>query len=232
MELVKFWSALGYLIVYASARPNVMKQVVRSWLDAHGFPASLCLFVEGLSTPEKNMSKKYTMLKQLSETMNLHFFAAYGSHKDLAMYSNLRVSADSIFIFPDRIVSSRSKNAPNSSLPCVTIPKSGISKHLNDLRLQSEELMAKFPLQFAIQSTRRSPDPRMNNSGTAYVYFDAESAGSSSKSPKVKTKKLRDTLKRESTADFRQSKAVDKQHTSKADHPPVENRSSRSTGSL
>lgn len=152
VELVKFWAALGYLVVYASARPSVMKQVVSSWLDVHGFPHSVCFFVEGLHTPDKSMSLKLRMLENFSQLCNVSFYAAYGSQKDVSMYSTLGVEPERTFIFPDRMTSS-SKQSLSSQY--VTIPRNGIPTHLAELKMTSQELTAEAPLNFAMQSTRR-----------------------------------------------------------------------------
>ena len=153
VELVKFWAALGYLVVYASARPSVMKHIVSSWLDIHGFPHSVCFFVEGLHTLDKSMSLKLKMLENFSHSCNVSFYAAYGSQKDVHMYSTLGVEPDRTFIFPDRMTSS---GKYSQSGKFVTIPRQGIPTHLAELKMTSQEITAESPLSFAMQSTRRT----------------------------------------------------------------------------
>ncbi|CAN7986854.1 unnamed protein product [Ixodes hexagonus] len=96
VDVVRHWQELGYLIIYITGRPDMQQQRVVSWLAQHNFPHGLVSFAEGLST--EPLRHKASYLRHLQTHAEVVYHAAYGSAKDIAVYSALGLSKDQIFI--------------------------------------------------------------------------------------------------------------------------------------
>ena len=96
VDVVRHWQELGYLIVYVTGRPDMQLLRVVSWLSQHNFPHGLVSFADGFSTDPLRHKAEY--LKGLINDQRLIIHKAYGSAKDITVYSSLGLSPDDIFV--------------------------------------------------------------------------------------------------------------------------------------
>ncbi|KAK8391715.1 hypothetical protein O3P69_017322 [Scylla paramamosain] len=96
VDVVRHWQELGYLIIYVTGRPDMQQQKVVSWLAQHNFPHGLVSFADGLSRDP--LGHKADYLRGLIQDHALQVVAAYGSAKDIAVYSSIGLKPEQIFI--------------------------------------------------------------------------------------------------------------------------------------
>ncbi|CAL8318284.1 unnamed protein product [Lota lota] len=96
VDVVRHWQDLGYLIVYVTGRPDMQKQRVVAWLSQHNFPHGIVSFCEGLV--HDPLRHKANFLKSLICEAHMKIFAAYGSTKDISVYSSIGLSPSHIYI--------------------------------------------------------------------------------------------------------------------------------------
>ncbi|EJW88443.1 retinal degeneration b protein [Wuchereria bancrofti] len=94
VDVVRYWHDLGYTIIYITARPDMQHKVVALWLALHNFPHGLLIFTPSFSTDP--LRQKVLHLKNYLE-MGLFITAAYGSSKDVSVYSSAGVKSNRIF---------------------------------------------------------------------------------------------------------------------------------------
>ncbi|XP_077510222.1 retinal degeneration B isoform X1 [Amblyomma americanum] len=123
VDVVRHWQELGYLIIYITGRPDMQQQRVVSWLAQHNFPHGLVSFAEGLTT--EPLRHKASYLRHLQTHAEIVYHAAYGSAKDIAVYSALGLTKEQIFI-----VGKVSKKQHSQA----TVLSEGYALHLTDLK--------------------------------------------------------------------------------------------------
>ncbi|KAF5896403.1 membrane-associated phosphatidylinositol transfer protein 3, partial [Clarias magur] len=96
VDVVRHWQNLGYLIIYITGRPDMQKQRVVSWLSQHNFPQGMVFFSEGLV--HDPLRQKTLFLRSLIKECHIKISAAYGSMKDMSVYSALGLEASQIYI--------------------------------------------------------------------------------------------------------------------------------------
>ncbi|XP_045698521.1 membrane-associated phosphatidylinositol transfer protein 2 isoform X8 [Phyllostomus hastatus] len=96
VDVVRHWQDLGYLIIYVTGRPDMQKQRVVAWLAQHNFPHGVVSFCDGLV--HDPLRHKANFLKLLISELHLRAHAAYGSTKDVAVYSSINLSPMQIYI--------------------------------------------------------------------------------------------------------------------------------------
>uniref|UniRef100_A0A914VVA9 DDHD domain-containing protein n=1 Tax=Plectus sambesii TaxID=2011161 RepID=A0A914VVA9_9BILA len=96
VDVVRHWQELGYLILYVTARPDMQQRQVSAWLAQHNFPHGLLFFTGSLLSTDP-LRQKTLYLKQLVES-GIRLQAAYGSAKDVQMYTAVGVDSDRTFI--------------------------------------------------------------------------------------------------------------------------------------
>ncbi|XP_057217023.1 PITP-less RdgB-like protein isoform X2 [Triplophysa rosa] len=96
VDVVRHWQDLGYLIIYITGRPDMQKQRVVSWLSQHNFPQGMVFFSEGLV--HDPLRQKTIFLKSLVKECHIKISAAYGSMKDMSVYSTLGLAPNQIYI--------------------------------------------------------------------------------------------------------------------------------------
>uniref|UniRef100_A0A671PAI8 Membrane-associated phosphatidylinositol transfer protein 2-like n=1 Tax=Sinocyclocheilus anshuiensis TaxID=1608454 RepID=A0A671PAI8_9TELE len=96
VDVVRHWQDLGYLIVYVTGRPDMQKQRVVAWLSQHNFPHGIVSFCDGLV--HDPLRHKANFLKCLITEAHMKIFAAYGSTKDISVYTSLGLSPSQIYI--------------------------------------------------------------------------------------------------------------------------------------
>ncbi|XP_065143529.1 PITP-less RdgB-like protein [Paramisgurnus dabryanus] len=96
VDVVRHWQDLGYLIIYITGRPDMQKQRVVSWLSQHNFPQGMVFFSEGLV--HDPLRQKTIFLKSLVNECHIKISAAYGSMKDMSVYSTLGLAPNQIYI--------------------------------------------------------------------------------------------------------------------------------------
>ncbi|XP_056274264.1 membrane-associated phosphatidylinositol transfer protein 2 isoform X5 [Pseudoliparis swirei] len=95
VDVVRHWQDLGYLIIYATGRPDMQKQRVVAWLSQHNFPHGIVSFCDGLV--HDPLRHKANFLKSLTE-VHMKIFAGYGSTKDISVYTSIGLHPSEIFI--------------------------------------------------------------------------------------------------------------------------------------
>ncbi|KAK1328598.1 hypothetical protein QTO34_012171 [Cnephaeus nilssonii] len=96
VDVVRHWQDLGYLIIYVTGRPDMQKQRVVAWLAQHNFPHGVVSFCDGLV--HDPLRHKANFLKLLISELHLRAHAAYGSTKDVVVYSSISLSPMQIYI--------------------------------------------------------------------------------------------------------------------------------------
>ncbi|XP_067221607.1 membrane-associated phosphatidylinositol transfer protein 3 [Chanodichthys erythropterus] len=96
VDVVRHWQDLGYLIIYITGRPDMQKQRVVSWLSQHNFPQGMIFFSEGLV--HDPLRQKTIFLRNLVHECHIKINCAYGSMKDISVYSMLSLSPNQIYI--------------------------------------------------------------------------------------------------------------------------------------
>ncbi|XP_063820610.1 membrane-associated phosphatidylinositol transfer protein 2 isoform X11 [Pseudophryne corroboree] len=96
VDVVRHWQDLGYLIIYVTGRPDMQKQRVVAWLAQHNFPHGIVSFCDGLV--HDPLRHKANFLKILIQDIHMKIHAAYGSTKDISVYSAIGLSPLQIFI--------------------------------------------------------------------------------------------------------------------------------------
>ncbi|XP_043077599.1 PITP-less RdgB-like protein isoform X7 [Puntigrus tetrazona] len=96
VDVVRHWQDLGYLIIYITGRPDMQKQRVVSWLSQHNFPLGMVFFSEGLV--HDPLRQKTIFLKSLVKECHIKISAAYGSMKDMSVYSTLGLAPNQMYI--------------------------------------------------------------------------------------------------------------------------------------
>ncbi|KAJ8369225.1 hypothetical protein SKAU_G00092530 [Synaphobranchus kaupii] len=96
VDVVRHWQDLGYLIIYITGRPDMQKQRVLSWLSQHNFPHGMIFFSEGLV--HDPLRQKTIFLRNLMQECHIKISSAYGSMKDISVYSMLGLSPAQIYI--------------------------------------------------------------------------------------------------------------------------------------
>ncbi|XP_022246959.1 protein retinal degeneration B-like isoform X2 [Limulus polyphemus] len=123
VDVVRHWQELGYLIIYITGRPDMQQQRVVSWLSQHNFPHGLISFAEGLSTDPLRHKAGY--LRHLKADVDIIIHVAYGSSKDIWVYSSVGLQQEQIFI-----VGKASKKQHS----IATVLTDGYAAHLGDLK--------------------------------------------------------------------------------------------------
>ncbi|CAK8679942.1 unnamed protein product [Clavelina lepadiformis] len=139
VDVVRYWQDLGYLILYVTARPDMQKQKVVTWLAQHNFPHGLIWFGDGLS--HDPLKQKTILLRNMQTDYKMRYAAAYGSSKDISVYSQLGVSQEKIFIV--------GKTSKKQSQQCCCL-HDGYSSHLTDLMSASAVTAANFNAQLIL----------------------------------------------------------------------------------
>ncbi|XP_071030286.1 membrane-associated phosphatidylinositol transfer protein 2-like isoform X5 [Oncorhynchus clarkii lewisi] len=132
VDVVRHWQDLGYLIVYVTGRPDMQKQRVVAWLSQHNFPHGIVSFCDGLV--HDPLRHKANFLKALICEAHMKIFAAYGSTKDISVYSSIGLPPSHIYIVgrPTKKMSSQ----------CQFIPD-GYASHLSQLEYSQRSRPAK-----------------------------------------------------------------------------------------
>ncbi|XP_051490105.1 membrane-associated phosphatidylinositol transfer protein 2 isoform X5 [Apus apus] len=96
VDVVRHWQDLGYLIIYVTGRPDMQKQRVVAWLAQHNFPHGIVSFCDGLV--HDPLRHKANFLKSLIADLHMRIHAAYGSTKDISVYSSISLPPTHIYI--------------------------------------------------------------------------------------------------------------------------------------
>uniref|UniRef100_A0A8C7Z5Y9 Phosphatidylinositol transfer protein membrane associated 2 n=1 Tax=Oryzias sinensis TaxID=183150 RepID=A0A8C7Z5Y9_9TELE len=96
VDVVRYWQDLGYLIVYITGRPDMQKQRVVAWLSQHNFPHGVVSFCDGLV--HDPLRHKANFLKSLISEAHMRICAAYGSSKDISVYTSIGLPPSQIYI--------------------------------------------------------------------------------------------------------------------------------------
>ncbi|XP_056630466.1 protein retinal degeneration B isoform X1 [Diorhabda sublineata] len=96
VDVVRHWQELGFLIIYITGRPDMQHRRVVSWLSQHNFPHGLISFADGLSTDP--LGHKAAYLNNLVENHGVVIHSAYGSAKDINVYTSVGLKQKQIFI--------------------------------------------------------------------------------------------------------------------------------------
>ncbi|RLU17848.1 hypothetical protein DMN91_010086 [Ooceraea biroi] len=123
VDIVRHWQELGYLIIYITARPDMQQQTVVSWLSQHNFPHGLVSFADGLSRDP--LAHKAAYLNKLVKEHGMIIHQAYGSEKDISVYTAINLKPSQIFIIG---------KASRKHQALATILYDGYAAHLSTLQ--------------------------------------------------------------------------------------------------
>ncbi|XP_014485233.1 PREDICTED: protein retinal degeneration B isoform X5 [Dinoponera quadriceps] len=123
VDVVRHWQELGYLIIYITARPDMQQQTVVSWLSQHNFPHGLVSFADGLSRDP--LAHKAAYLNKLVKEHGMIIHQAYGSEKDISVYTAINLKPSQIFIIG---------KASKRHQALATILHDGYAAHLSTLQ--------------------------------------------------------------------------------------------------
>ncbi|XP_060641485.2 membrane-associated phosphatidylinositol transfer protein 2 isoform X1 [Anolis sagrei] len=140
VDVVRHWQDLGYLIIYVTGRPDMQKQRVVAWLAQHNFPHGIVSFCEGLV--HDPLRHKTNFLKSLIADLDMKIHAAYGSTKDVSVYTSINLPPHQIFI-----VGRPSKKLQNH---CQFITE-GYAAHLAQLEYTHRSRPAKNTTRMALR---------------------------------------------------------------------------------
>ncbi|XP_068559251.1 membrane-associated phosphatidylinositol transfer protein 2-like isoform X8 [Cebidichthys violaceus] len=131
VDVVRHWQDLGYLIIYATGRPDMQKQRVVAWLSQHNFPHGIVSFCDGLV--HDPLRHKANFLKSLTE-LHMKIFAGYGSTKDISVYNSIGLPPSQIYIV------GRPSKKMQHQCQCIT---EGYAAHLSQLEYSHRSRPAK-----------------------------------------------------------------------------------------
>lgn len=123
VDVARHWQELGYLIIYITARPDMQQQKVVSWLSQHNFPHGLVSFADGLSTDP--LGHKAAYLNNLVENHGVIIHQAYGSAKDINVYTAINLKPKGIIIV--------GKVSKKQQVLCTVLVE-GYAAHLSQLQ--------------------------------------------------------------------------------------------------
>ncbi|XP_037938735.1 protein retinal degeneration B isoform X2 [Teleopsis dalmanni] len=123
VDVCRHWQELGYLLIYITGRPDMQQQRVVSWLSQHNFPHGLISFADGLLTDP--LGHKAAYLNSLVQNHGISIVAAYGSSKDINVYTNVGLRSDQIFIVG---------KVTKKLQPSATVLSDGYAAHLAELQ--------------------------------------------------------------------------------------------------
>lgn len=96
VDVARHWQELGYLILYITGRPDMQHARVLSWLAQHNFPHGLVSFADGLSRDPLGHKAQY--LNNLIHNHGVIVHSAYGSAKDISVYTSINLQPRQIYI--------------------------------------------------------------------------------------------------------------------------------------
>ncbi|KAA0203355.1 hypothetical protein HAZT_HAZT000731 [Hyalella azteca] len=105
VDVLRVWQQRGYLLLYITGRPDLQHHKVcpdlqhykvLSWLAKHNFPHGLLSFVDGITTDP--LGHKASYLRSLVQDHGAIIDAAYGSTKDIGVYSGLGLAPEQIYV--------------------------------------------------------------------------------------------------------------------------------------
>ncbi|XP_070619316.1 membrane-associated phosphatidylinositol transfer protein 2 isoform X5 [Erythrolamprus reginae] len=140
VDVVRHWQELGYLIIYVTGRPDMQKQRVVAWLAQHNFPHGVVSFCDGLV--HDPLRHKANFLKSLVTDLDMKIHAAYGSTKDISVYTSINLSPPQIYI-----VGRSTKKLQNQ---CQFITE-GYASHLAQLEYTHRSRPAKNTTRMALR---------------------------------------------------------------------------------
>ncbi|XP_043676418.1 protein retinal degeneration B isoform X1 [Vespula pensylvanica] len=132
VDVVRHWQELGYLIIYITARPDMQQKKVVSWLSQHNFPHGLVSFADGLSTDP--LGHKAAYLNNLVQEHGVIIHQAYGSSKDISVYTSINLKPNQIFVIG---------GASKKHHALATILHDGYAAHLSMLQAHGGSRPAK-----------------------------------------------------------------------------------------
>lgn len=100
----------------------MQQQRVVSWLSQHNFPHGLVSFADGLSTDP--LGHKTAYLNNLIQNHGVIVHLAYGSSKDISVYTNIGLKAKQIYIVG---------KVGKKLQPMATVLSEGYAAHLSTL---------------------------------------------------------------------------------------------------
>ncbi|KAJ6636313.1 Protein retinal degeneration B, partial [Pseudolycoriella hygida] len=96
VDICRHWQELGFLLIYITGRPDMQLQKVMSWLSKHNFPQGMVSFADGVTA--NPLHHKTAYLNDLIASHDVLIHAAYGSNKDINVYTNIGMKPHQIYI--------------------------------------------------------------------------------------------------------------------------------------
>ena len=117
--LMQTWVTKGYPVIYLTARPHLLRDESRTWLEGDMFPAGPMITTNGTTADAGDY--KTIWLRRMVDSFGWNIVAAYGNATtDIAAYANVAIPLDHTFII-----------GPNGGMGgTVAIPNNDFSAHL------------------------------------------------------------------------------------------------------
>ena len=103
-KLVNRYAEAGYVPIYITGRPYILRRSTASWLRRHAFPPGPLITTDRFTDARPGNSYvgrfKRNVLAELSESIGLDIAAAYGNaSSDVCAYARAGIAPDRTFIF-------------------------------------------------------------------------------------------------------------------------------------
>lgn len=131
VDIVRHWQELGYLILYVTGRPDLQLLKVVSWLAQHNFPHGLVSFADGFTTDPLRHKADY--LRSLVNDQKVIIHKAYGSSKDIGVYTSLGLQQEDIYVVGSKPPGANRRGLVASLVskePQATYLSEGYAEHL------------------------------------------------------------------------------------------------------
>lgn len=132
-ELVRAYDRAGYLIVYTTGRPYLLKKISQRWLAKNGFPKGIVRTTDSLSQAVPRFSGvgrfKLGYLRKIMSEAGVNIVAAYGNaYTDVCAYSMAGLDLSRVFIIGKHRGAACKDHGPTQAI--ATYPQ-----HLEELRI-------------------------------------------------------------------------------------------------
>jgi len=103
VDVVRTWHDLGYLVIYVTGRPDMLRRISERWLREQGFPPGALHLTDtnqqALPTERGVARYKAEFLERLHEDLGLDIVAAYGNAStDISAYEQAGVPKERTYI--------------------------------------------------------------------------------------------------------------------------------------
>jgi len=168
VDVVRHWQELGFLIIYVTSRLLFQKHQVTRWLAQHNFPFGMVSFCESINKDYQKHKQLFLRGLLAKEAINIH--AAYGSSRDIHIFTSLGLTKEQIFI-----VGKQQKQKAAANFQVIS---DGYASHLSNLPSHPLSRHAVGPLCsllpwtcFGIPASNTKPNRQQKSSSGRFRVF-------------------------------------------------------------